>query len=52
MVHHVCGGIGAYIGASIFDATSGYGIAFVIMFVVSTVAMVLTLALRRPRGAT
>ena len=51
MVHHVCGGIGAYIGASIFDATRGYDIAFVIMLVVSAIAVVLTLALRRPREA-
>ena len=51
MVHHVCGGIGAYIGASIFDATSRYDIAFVIMLVTSAIAVVLTLALRRPRAA-
>ena len=49
MVHHVCGGIGAYIGASIFDATSGYRIAFVIMFVASATAVLLTVSLRGPR---
>ena len=50
MVHHVCGGIGAYIGARIFDATNAYQIAFVIMLATSAMAMVLTLALRRPRA--
>ncbi|MBI4290249.1 MAG: MFS transporter [Betaproteobacteria bacterium] len=49
MVHHICGGIGAYVGASIFDATSRYDIAFALMLVTSIAALVLTLALRRPR---
>lgn len=47
MVHHICGGIGAYMGASIFDATSRYDIAFVIMFATSSIAAALTFALRR-----
>jgi len=47
MVHHVWGGIGAYIGASIFDASRRYDTAFVIMLVVSVIALVLTLGLRR-----
>jgi predicted MFS family arabinose efflux permease len=51
MVHHVCGGIGAYMGASIFDATSRYDIAFVIMFMVSAITVALTLSLRGPREA-
>jgi len=51
MVHHACGGIGAYIGASIFDATGGYQIAFVIMLATSAIALVLTLLLRGPREA-
>ena len=49
MVHHVCGGIGAYIGARIFDATNGYHIAFMIMFVTSVIALLLTLSIRRPQ---
>ncbi len=49
MVHHVFGGIGAYMGASIFDSTHRYDIAFAIMLAVSVVALVLTLGLRRPR---
>lgn len=51
MVHHVCGGIGAYIGARIFDATNGYRIAFMIMLAASAIAFVLTLLLRGPREA-
>jgi predicted MFS family arabinose efflux permease len=47
MVHHILGGIGAYIGASVFDATARYDRAFALMLVASAVAMVLTLALRR-----
>jgi MFS family permease len=50
MVHHIFGGIGAYMGASIFDTTSRYDIAFVIMFVTSSIAAVLTFALRRPQA--
>lgn len=49
MVHHVCGGIGAYVGASIFDATGRYNGAFALMLVASIAAVVLSLALRRPR---
>jgi predicted MFS family arabinose efflux permease len=52
MVHHICGGVGAYIGASIFDATSRYDSAFAIMLVTSVVALLLTIALRRPLSAT
>lgn len=47
MVHHILGGIGAYIGARIFDATGRYDVAFVILLVLSALAVVLTLALRR-----
>jgi predicted MFS family arabinose efflux permease len=50
MVHHICGGIGAYVGARIFDATSGYDSAFVILLTVSVIAMAVTLALRGPRA--
>ncbi len=49
MVHHVCGGIGAYIGARIFDATNGYRIAFMAMLVTSAIALLLTLSLRKPQ---
>lgn len=51
MVHHICGGIGAYLGASIFDATGRYTGAFAMMLVASAVAVVLSLMLRRPHAA-
>ena len=47
MVHQIFGGIGAYGGALIFDATGGYGAAFVIVLVLTVLALVLTLALPR-----
>jgi predicted MFS family arabinose efflux permease len=49
MVHQICGGIGAYLGAAVFDATGTYNVAFTIMGAVSLLAMLLTLLLRRPR---
>lgn len=48
MVHQVCGGIGAYVGAAAFDITGSYDIAFTTMFVLTALALVLTLMLRRP----
>jgi len=47
MVHQIFGGIGAYAGATIFDATGGYDAAFVVMLVSAVVALALTLMLRR-----
>ena len=47
MVHQIFGGIGAYAGAAIFDATGGYDAAFVAMLVSAVVALALTLMLRR-----
>jgi len=49
MVHHMFGGVGAYLGAALFDARENYDLAFALMFAVSLVATVLTLMLRRPR---
>jgi predicted MFS family arabinose efflux permease len=50
MVHQIFGGLGAYGGARIFDATGRYDIAFIIMLAVTIVAFVLTLCLeRKPR---
>lgn len=48
MVHHICGGLGAYFGAALFDAAGNYNSAFAAMFVLSLAAMLLTLLLRRP----
>jgi predicted MFS family arabinose efflux permease len=51
MVHQICGGIGAYLGAAVFDATGTYNIAFMTMGAVSLLAVLLTLLLRQPRRA-
>ena len=51
MVHQVFGGLGAYFGAAVFDATRSYNDAFTIMAAVSLLAVVLTLLLRRPRAS-
>src|SRR4029077_12655662 len=47
MVHQVFGGVGAYAGAAIFDATGGYDAAFIAMLVSAVAALALTLMLRR-----
>jgi predicted MFS family arabinose efflux permease len=47
MVHHICGGFGAYLGASVFDRTGRYDFVFAVMLVSSVVALCLTLSLRR-----
>ena len=47
MVHQIFGGVGAYLGAAIFDATGGYDAAFVTMLVSAILALALTLMLRR-----
>ena len=49
MVHQIFGGIGAYLGATVFDATGTYDIAFSMMLAVSLLALLLTLLLRQPR---
>jgi predicted MFS family arabinose efflux permease len=49
MVHQIFGGIGAYLGAAVFDATGSYDIAFSMMLAVSLLALLLTLLLRKPR---
>jgi predicted MFS family arabinose efflux permease len=51
MVHQIFGGIGAYIGAAIFDASGGYGIAFAVMFASSLIALILSLMLEQPKRA-
>ena len=45
MVHHVAGGVGAFAGASVFDAYGSYTWAFVAMLVLSVLALALALAL-------
>jgi MFS family permease len=46
MVHQIFGGIGAYAGAVIFDATGTYDAAFVFLFAVSWLALALSLMMR------
>jgi MFS family permease len=47
MVHHVFGGIGAYLGAAAFDRLGGYDLAFALMMFSNVLALALTLGLRR-----
>ena len=47
MTHQIFGGLGAYAGAAIFDATGGYDAAFVVMLASAVVALALTLMLMR-----
>jgi predicted MFS family arabinose efflux permease len=47
MVHHMCGGLGAWIGAAMFDASGGYDGAFVVMASASVLAGLLTARLAR-----
>jgi predicted MFS family arabinose efflux permease len=47
MIHHMCGGLGAWIGAAVFDASGGYDAAFGVMLASSLLACLLTLALAR-----
>jgi len=47
MVHQIFGGIGAYIGAVIFDATGTYDAAFVLMLASALVALALTMTLAK-----
>jgi predicted MFS family arabinose efflux permease len=51
MIHQIFGGIGAYGGASVFDATGSYDAAFVLMLVTTVVALALTVMLRRPASS-
>ena len=47
MVHHMCGGLGAYFGAVLFDIQGHYDTAFMIMLALSVAAALFTLPLRR-----
>ena len=47
MVHQIFGGVGAYGGALIFDATGTYAAAFAVALVLTVAALALTLALPR-----
>ena len=47
MVHHMFGGLGAYLGAAAFDRLGGYDLVFVVMLCSNVLALALTLGLRR-----
>ena len=47
MVHHMCGGLGAWLGAVIFDASGGYDAAFAAMLASSILAGLLTVRVAR-----
>lgn len=47
MVHHVCGGIGAWLGAAVFDADGSYDAAFIVMLAGSALAVLLSLGMTR-----
>ena len=46
MIHHGMGGVGALVGASIFDIYGSYHRALIAMLVLSVIALALTLALQ------
>ena len=47
LVHHMCGGAGAYLGSAVFDSTGSYDVIFPIMLGSSVLALILVLPLRR-----
>lgn len=47
MVHHMCGGFGAWLGAQMFDASQSYQKVFLIMIASTVVATAATMALGR-----
>ncbi len=49
MVHQICGGVGAYVGASLFDHTGSYDRAFLVALGMALAAIVLSALLHRPR---
>ncbi|MGI9379581.1 MAG: MFS transporter [Methyloligellaceae bacterium] len=51
MIHHMAGGLGAYIGAWSFDRTGSYDEVLLLMLVLSIITAGLTLMTRRPNLA-
>jgi predicted MFS family arabinose efflux permease len=43
MVHHIFGGIGAWLGAAVYDSTGAYTHAFTVMMLASILAFVVTI---------
>ncbi len=52
MIHHICGGLGAFAGAALFDTEGNYDSAFVLMLILSVAAMAVTWCLRVARPPT
>jgi predicted MFS family arabinose efflux permease len=52
MIHHMFGGLGAWIGAAMFDASGSYDGAFTVMLASCVLAGLLTLGLGAPAAAT
>jgi MFS family permease len=48
-VHHVGGGLWAYLGGAVYDATGGYALAMAVSAAASAVALVCTLLIREVR---
>ena len=51
-VHHVGGGLWAYLGGAVYDATGGYALAMAVSAVASAIALVCTLLIREVRHST
>jgi len=51
MVHHICGGLGAWLGAAGFDAHGDYDLSFMVMAICAAAAVILSVGLTRPRPA-
>ncbi len=49
MVHHIFGGLGAWIGATLFDARGSYDLVLAMMLATSVIALALILPLRPSR---
>ena len=49
MVHHICGALGAYLGALLFDWQGSYQYAFVTMLGLSGLGLLLAFGLRGPK---
>jgi predicted MFS family arabinose efflux permease len=52
MLHHMSGGIGAYVGAVMFDLNRNYGVMFWVMLATSVIAAILCLGLPKKRQST
>ena len=51
MIHHMCGGLGAWLGATQFDTNGDYNSAFAIMAGASAIGIVLTVVLANRKNS-